>query len=411
MSAMRTIAAVLLGSLALFAAPPEKKTSARGLSYLVRLPDRFAKGRHALFVVLHGAGGSGDNMMQWITGPQSTFPKDAVLVAPTAQKDGAWDTPDMEPLADLVKALKAEYAPARTTLTGFSRGGYWTFHLGLAHAGLFDAAIPCAGGLPGAVPDNDDVRRLPFYVIHGDADDVVPVTESERSVKALEAANVTVKFERVPGLKHTMDWAAFKRGLDWTNGILDERQKALDEEVGKKIAELEKLLKEESWVPATEAFVAIQRVPAKFAPKLAALAKSQILAEDETLAFAAIAAAGRCGADGVAALKGIPGTNEKLAVPAAVALAATGAPAACDVLLAYLKTKSDRVATTAAECLRKMGRDLAVGPLVAGLSNAETLLPTSPRRTAINDALKDLTGQSFTKASEWKKWLAENAKK
>lgn len=404
---MRTLIVLFVSALALFAAPPEKKTSARGLTYHVRLPDKFVKGRHPVFIALHGAGGDGDNMMRWITGPQSTVPKEAVIVAPTASQKGEWDNPDMDPLVDLVKAVKAEYAPTRTFLTGFSRGGYWTFYLGTAHPRLFDAAIPCSGGLPGIMPDNDDVRRLPFYVIHGEADDVVPISESERSVKALEKVYVTVKFERIAGLKHDIDWAAFKRGLDWANGILDERQKKQDEEVGKLITELEEKLKEKSWESAAGVLSSIQRVPAQFVPKIVGIAKAHVLSEEDTLAFAAIAAAGRCGADGISVLKGIPGTNEKLAVPAAAALGATGSPAACEPLFAYLKTRSDRVATTAAESLAKIGGDLAIATLVSGLSNAESLLPTSPRKVAILDALKTLTGQTFTKASEWKKWLAE----
>ncbi len=404
---MRTLTLLLFTACALFAAPPEKKTSARGLTYHVRLPDKYVKGQHPLFFALHGAGGNGDNMMRWITGAQSTIPKEAVIVAPTASQNGEWDNPDMDPLVDLVKAVKAEYAPTRTVLTGFSRGGYWTFYLGTAHPQLFDAAIPCSGGLPGIMPDNDDVRRLPFYVIHGEADDVVPISESERSVKALEKVYVTVKFERIPGLKHDIDWAAFKRGLDWANGILDERQKKLDDEVGKKITELEGKLKEKAWQDAAGLISSIQRVPAQYRTKLAGLAKAHVSSEEDTLAFAAIAMAGRCGAEGLPALKGIPGTNEKLAIPAADALATTGSPAACEQLLAYLKTKSDRVATTAAESLAKMGGDPAIATLVAGLSNAESLMPTSPRKVAILDALKTLTGQSFAKASDWKKWLAE----
>jgi predicted esterase len=408
---MRPFLAILLFAPLAWAAPPEQKTSAKGLKYHVRLADKDAKGPRPLFIALHGAGGSGDNMMRWITGPQSTVPKDAVLIAPTAAKNGEWDAPDLEPLVDLVKSVKAEFAPSRTYLTGFSRGGYWTFHLGTLHPELIDGAIPCSGGLPGAVPDTEAVRRLPFYVLHGDADDVVPISESERSVKALEAAKVPVKFERIAGMKHDVDWAGWKRGLDWVNGILDERQKALDDEVGKQIAELEKALKEKSWEAAAAGFGAIARVPARLAPKLAALAKTHVTSPEEAVSLAAISAAGRCGADGVAALKGILGTNEKLAPAVAAALGKTGAPGAAEPLLAYLKTKSDTVATAAAEALGELGGDAATAALVAGLANCEALLPASPRKAAIVDALKKVTGQSFAKSSEWKKWIAESGKK
>ncbi|MCE9584186.1 MAG: HEAT repeat domain-containing protein [Planctomycetes bacterium] len=411
MNLPRTLAALLLMAASALASPPEQKTSGKGLTYQIRLPDNYTKGKHPLVFALHGAGDNCADFMRWISSPESTLPKEAILVAPQALKDGAWDKEDLEPLAELIRDMKAAHAPTRTIGFGFSRGAYYTFHLGTTYPELYDGAIPHSGGLPGAVPDTETMRNLPFYVCHGDADNVVPVEQSEKAVAALEKAKVPVKFDKIAGLKHTVDWQAVKRGLEWINGILDERQKKLDDEVAAKITALEKSLKDKSWEAAAAGFAAITRVPAKLAPKLAALAKAHATSAEEAVALAAIAAAGRCGADGVAALKGIPGTNEKLAPAAAAALGETGVPSATEILLAYLKTKSDAVATAAAEALGKMGGDAATGALVSGLSNCEALLPTSPRKGAILEALKKITGQTFAKASEWKKWLAENAKK
>jgi acetyl esterase/lipase len=42
----------------------------------------------------------------------------------------------------------------------------------------------------------------PFFLIHGEADDVVPITQSEAMAEALREAGVPCKFWRVPGVGH-----------------------------------------------------------------------------------------------------------------------------------------------------------------------------------------------------------------
>lgn len=397
-------------SLPASAKPPETKQSSKGMTYSLRVPDNASRGKHTLVVGLHGAGDNCQNFMRWIEGPQSTFPKDAILLAPQALANGAWDVPDGAPLEELVREVKRDWEPVRTIGFGFSRGSYYIFALAFAHPDLLDGAIPCGGGLPQKPPDKEDLRKLPFWISHGDADPTVPVTESEKAFQALEALKVPCKFDRIAGLKHTVDWASVKKGLDWIGGILDERQKASESVVAGLIDDLEASLKSKDWGAAAGKFGAVERVPSKLAPRLAALAKPHVQSADEPLALAAIAAAGRCGPDGASALKGIPGTNEALAKAAAAALGATGAPAAVEPLGGYLKTKHESVAVAAADALAKIGTDPALQALVSGLSNAEALFPAGERVAAIIEAPKKATGQTFAKSKDWKKWLSDKAR-
>jgi dipeptidyl aminopeptidase/acylaminoacyl peptidase len=53
-----------------------------------------------------------------------------------------------------------------------------------------------------------DRRTSPFLVIHGDADDVVPIAQSRRLVAALRSAGVEVQYLELPGVGHD--------GLEWS---------------------------------------------------------------------------------------------------------------------------------------------------------------------------------------------------
>lgn len=47
------------------------------------------------------------------------------------------------------------------------------------------------------------VKDIPYWVFHGDLDDIVPVSESRKMVDALQRAEAPeVKFTRYPNLKH-----------------------------------------------------------------------------------------------------------------------------------------------------------------------------------------------------------------
>ena len=46
------------------------------------------------------------------------------------------------------------------------------------------------------------IGKTPVWVFHGEADPVVPVTESRQMVAALKAAGGNVRYTEYPGVKH-----------------------------------------------------------------------------------------------------------------------------------------------------------------------------------------------------------------
>lgn len=87
---------------------------------------------------------------------------------------------------DEVMATKA-VDPTRVYLTGLSMGGFGAFDLAARRPGLFAAVVPiCGGGDPGTA---ETVAGIPFYIVHGADDPVVPVALSRTMRDAIAAAS------------------------------------------------------------------------------------------------------------------------------------------------------------------------------------------------------------------------------
>jgi acetyl esterase/lipase len=74
-----------------------------------------------------------------------------------------------------------------------------------------DEVVALLGGTPAEVPERFrdvsplswiDTRTVPFLIIHGLEDDVVPIEQSRRLVAALRAAGVEVEYTELPGAGH-----------------------------------------------------------------------------------------------------------------------------------------------------------------------------------------------------------------
>src|SRR5690606_19233307 len=96
-------------------------------------------------------------------------------------------------------------------LAGFSQGTMMSLHVGLRRA----VAPACIVGYSGAlaVPERlaDEMAcRPPILMIHGDADDMLPVSRMHQAVQTLGEAGLPVQWHVSPGLGHGID----QTGLD-----------------------------------------------------------------------------------------------------------------------------------------------------------------------------------------------------
>jgi predicted peptidase len=199
--------------------------------FKVFVPKNWTKKKKTpVILFLHGAGERGDdNLAQTKVGigpaivrEQANLP--FIIVLPQCPKNRWWTEPEMQDMAlkafdQTVKEFKGD--KSRLYLTGLSMGGYGSWLLAANNPTKFSAVAVVCGGVrpPGGlkIPNEPKwltsssdpyaevatkVSKLPLWVFHGDADLAVPVSESQKMVKALKALGANVRYNEYPGVGH-----------------------------------------------------------------------------------------------------------------------------------------------------------------------------------------------------------------
>jgi len=175
--------------------------------YRLLIPDSY-DGRTPvpLVVALHGMGGDENSMFDSYGG---TLKREAArvgfaVVCPKGRDSasmyrGSAEQDVMDVLAEVRRDYKID--PNRIYLMGHSMGGYGTWSVAMAHPDVFAALGPISGG--GNSANMAKISRIPEYVVHGDDDRTVPVTQSRTMVEAGKKAGARITYVEVPGGSHT----------------------------------------------------------------------------------------------------------------------------------------------------------------------------------------------------------------
>ncbi len=189
-----------------------------------------------LVVVLHGLGADGQDLIQIAPDWAEALPE-AAFIAPDAPHpcDMApygrqwFSVQDRTPavmaagvrsaaaaLGPLVEAELAGFGlpPAALALAGFSQGAMMALQLGLRGASAPATILAYSGALLG--PESlaaELTGKPPVLLVHGEADDVVPVAATRAAEAALRAAGIPVEAIYRPGLPHAIDPAGIEAGM------------------------------------------------------------------------------------------------------------------------------------------------------------------------------------------------------
>jgi pimeloyl-ACP methyl ester carboxylesterase len=174
--------------------------------YRLLIPDSYKADKPSpLVVALHGMGGDENSMFDFYDGQLKRAAERLgfVVVCPkgrdtTSMYRGSAEQDVMDAIAD----VRRDYAidPDRIYLMGHSMGGYGTWSVAMAHPDVFAALGPISGG--GDTAGMVKIARIPEYVVHGDDDRTVPVTQSRMMVEAGKKAGANITYVEVPGGSH-----------------------------------------------------------------------------------------------------------------------------------------------------------------------------------------------------------------
>lgn len=205
--------------------------------YAVTPPPAPAEEPAGLVLSLHGASVEASSQAAAYAPKEDLF-----VVAPTNRRPYGFDWEDQgrRDAIEVLEHARRHYGtdPARTYLTGHSMGGHGTWQLGVHFPGRFAVVAPSAGwrdfwsyGGAAEWPEEDPLARLLLrstnasrtlwleqnllhagvYVLHGDADDNVPVGQARTMRERLAAFHPDFAYFEQPGAGHwwgnpCVDW-------------------------------------------------------------------------------------------------------------------------------------------------------------------------------------------------------------
>jgi phospholipase/carboxylesterase len=204
-----------------------------------RLEPRSGRARQ-LVVFLHGYGADGNDLIDIGRAWQDLLP-DTAFVSPHAPRpcgqapagrewfpltfrnpDERWAgvneaAPILERFLD-TELQRRNLPPTALALVGFSQGTMMSLHVGLRRT------VPPAGivGYSGmlVVPEDIDIEsfageirsRPPVLLIHGDADQLIPVQALFHAAQSLAALGIPAQWHISPGIGHGIDQEGLRQG-------------------------------------------------------------------------------------------------------------------------------------------------------------------------------------------------------
>jgi predicted peptidase len=213
--------------------------------YQIHVPDGYdAAEEWPVILFLHGAGERGNDGIkpsQVGLGPAMELNAErwpAIALFPQVPDGESWQGPASEVAIAALDATMEEFSidSQRQYLTGLSLGGNGTWYIGYQHTDRFAALVAVCGFVdlgerfPGFLSDSSDsfaelanqLAAKPIWIVHGDADVVVPVEQSRNMASALEAVAANYHYTELPGINHN-SWDAAYSNEELISWLFEQR--------------------------------------------------------------------------------------------------------------------------------------------------------------------------------------------
>ena len=159
---------------------------------------------------LHGAGSRGsdgrshmgNNLAKAIRGRNEDIPFLVIFPQACAGENWTVENSGGKRALAILKEVQSDYRvdPKRICLTGLSMGGEGTWSLAAADSGRWCAIVPiCHGWKPSM---SARLKDVPIWCFHGDADEMIPASQSREMISAIQAAGGKPLYQEVAGAGH-----------------------------------------------------------------------------------------------------------------------------------------------------------------------------------------------------------------
>jgi predicted peptidase len=200
-----------------------------------------------IILFLHGAGERGsDGLYQTEVGLPSAVRRaperyPAIIVMPQVPLDSTWQGRPGQAALQALDAAMAEFNtdPSRVYLTGLSMGGNGSWYLAYRNPGRF-AAVAVVCGFVNPIRNWPDfveagagtvfervagrLSNVPVWIVHGDADRAVSVSESRSMNEALRTVTSELHYRELPGVGHNA-WDATYRDPEFPAWLFAQRKR------------------------------------------------------------------------------------------------------------------------------------------------------------------------------------------
>lgn len=112
---------------------------------------------------------------------------------------------------------KYNVAPGKLVLCGFSQGTMMSLHVALRYPERLAGVL----GYSGALNAEPGPQKIPVHLIHGEADDVVPVDAYNHAREILQQNGFEVTGHTTPGLAHSIDEKGIESGTAFLKAQLE----------------------------------------------------------------------------------------------------------------------------------------------------------------------------------------------
>jgi poly(3-hydroxybutyrate) depolymerase len=190
--------------------------------------------KYPLVIYLHGKGDTTTRKLGWYSEP-AALADPAIVLSPkcprseTGEWGNSWTTEDpplIKKTFAMVDLIKKQYNldETRFYIYGISMGAIGTFGLIQKYPDMFAGGYAvCGWGNPEIAPQ---LSKVPFWIFHGDQDDVVPVQGSRGVYNAVVAhGGKQIRYTEFKGVKHDA-WAHLDNNKIYTWLLSQKRRTA-----------------------------------------------------------------------------------------------------------------------------------------------------------------------------------------